>query len=199
MTLQGMRNPLDGLKVTQEPLAGANLNGIPLGGTFQYFLKVVPTSYTTLGNSTIVSNQYSVTEHFKEPIPGFNQQLPVRVRVSTPLQYQSILHGAACLVSQHAAHLHARTCGSLPHAFLNIHICVIRVLISPFPSLCRASSFSMTSAPLRFGSRRSDGRCSPSSPRRAPSWEACSRCLGSWMPPCGRGRGQCAKRENSAN
>lgn len=75
--VQGMRNPLDGLKVQQRPVTGDG-HGVPPGGTFQYFLKVVPTSYTTLGNSTITSNQYSVTEHFKEPIPGAPQQLPVR-------------------------------------------------------------------------------------------------------------------------
>ena len=34
-------------------------------GIYQYFLKVVPTSYTTLRNETTQSNQYSVTEHFR--------------------------------------------------------------------------------------------------------------------------------------
>jgi hypothetical protein len=73
----GLTNPLDGVIVYQptknllpDPV------GIPTGGTYQYFLKVVPTSYTTLRNSTIGSNQYSVTEHFREPIPGAAQQLP---------------------------------------------------------------------------------------------------------------------------
>ena len=30
----------------------------------QYFLKVVPTKYTSLGNTTVATNQFSVTEHF---------------------------------------------------------------------------------------------------------------------------------------
>ena len=34
-------------------------------GTYQYFLKVVPTSYTSLRNQTTQSSQYSVTEHYK--------------------------------------------------------------------------------------------------------------------------------------
>lgn len=45
----------------------------------QYYLKVVPTTYVTLANSTIASNQYSVTEHYVEPQPdivGPNGQLP---------------------------------------------------------------------------------------------------------------------------
>ena len=38
-------------------------------GSYNYFLKVVPTSYTRLrGNKTTDSSQYSVTEHFK-PVP----------------------------------------------------------------------------------------------------------------------------------
>jgi len=32
---------------------------------YQYFLKVVPSSYTDLRNTSTSSNQYSVTEHFK--------------------------------------------------------------------------------------------------------------------------------------
>lgn len=44
----------------------------------QYYLKVVPTTYVTLKNSTIMSNQYSVTEHYVEPQPQMaaNGQLP---------------------------------------------------------------------------------------------------------------------------
>lgn len=34
-------------------------------GVYTYFMKVVPTSYTTLGKQTTQSNQYSVTEHFR--------------------------------------------------------------------------------------------------------------------------------------
>ncbi|EFN54058.1 hypothetical protein CHLNCDRAFT_25376, partial [Chlorella variabilis] len=35
-------------------------------GLYQYFLKVVPTSYSDLRNNTIYTNQFSVTEHFRE-------------------------------------------------------------------------------------------------------------------------------------
>jgi hypothetical protein len=72
----GMKNPLDGHKQKQKPLQFTHMEGnIPAGGTFQYYLKVVPTSYVTIGNSTIKSNQFSVTETYKEPIPG-HAQLP---------------------------------------------------------------------------------------------------------------------------
>ncbi|GBF91637.1 hypothetical protein Rsub_03941 [Raphidocelis subcapitata] len=37
-------------------------------GMFQYFLKVVPTVYVDRANATIASNQYSVTEHFRESV-----------------------------------------------------------------------------------------------------------------------------------
>ena len=67
----GMKNPLDGHKVKQKPLTYTHMEGnIPAGGAYQYYVKVVPTSYVTIGNSTIKSNQYSVTETYKEPIPG---------------------------------------------------------------------------------------------------------------------------------
>ena len=48
----GMRNPLDGVKVRQE-LSQADNSGL-----YQYFLKVVPTSYANLRNNTIYSNQF---------------------------------------------------------------------------------------------------------------------------------------------
>ena len=74
----GLKNPLDGVIVKQpdRDLPQLDPSGIPSGGIYQYFLKVVPTSYTTLSNSTIASNQYAVTEHFREPVPGSAQQLP---------------------------------------------------------------------------------------------------------------------------
>lgn len=51
----GLVNPLDGVQwVQQKP------NGI-----YQYFLKVVPTMYTSPRGRTIQSNQFSVTEHYK--------------------------------------------------------------------------------------------------------------------------------------
>lgn len=72
-----MRNPLDGGHVRQQARKGSvGQDGAPPGGIYQYFLKVVPTTYTTLGNSTISSNQYAVTEHFKDQQPGMGQQLP---------------------------------------------------------------------------------------------------------------------------
>lgn len=79
MCLQGMRNPLDGIKIRQDEsvVQHTEMNGLPTGAVYQYFLKVVPTTYTTLHNSTISSNQYSVTEHFREPMPGSAKQLPV--------------------------------------------------------------------------------------------------------------------------
>lgn len=73
----GMKNPLDGHKVRQKPLPFQTMEGnVPAGGAYQYYLKVVPTSYVTIGNSTIRSNQYSVTETYKEPLAGTYSQLP---------------------------------------------------------------------------------------------------------------------------
>ena len=90
-----MRNPLDGARAWQQRRAkGDAQNGDPNapdptldpanpayqgpgGGVFQYFLKVVPTTYATLGGSVIATNQYSVTEHFREPAgPAAAGQLP---------------------------------------------------------------------------------------------------------------------------
>ncbi|KAI9120974.1 hypothetical protein K1719_008007 [Acacia pycnantha] len=60
----GLVNPLDGVQWVQGPNHGM----------YQYFIKVVPTVYTTLWGRVIYSNQYSVTEHFKSSefgaIPG---------------------------------------------------------------------------------------------------------------------------------
>jgi endoplasmic reticulum-Golgi intermediate compartment protein 3 len=36
-----------------------------VAGMYEYFLKVVPTSYTSLRNETTQSNQYSVTENYR--------------------------------------------------------------------------------------------------------------------------------------
>jgi len=49
----GLVNPLDGH--VEVDLPGASM--------VQYFVKVVPTTYTFLNNESIVTNQYSVTEH----------------------------------------------------------------------------------------------------------------------------------------
>lgn len=73
----GMKNPLDGVQVQQMAI-NQDPSGKATGGLFQYFLKVVPTTYITLANSSIYSNQYSVTEHYREPSAGTTNQLPVR-------------------------------------------------------------------------------------------------------------------------
>jgi len=57
----GVVNPLDGVEVDQRSDQMAKGQT----GMFQYFLKVVPTSYIDIRNSTIHSNQFSVTENFK--------------------------------------------------------------------------------------------------------------------------------------
>ncbi|KAJ9505774.1 hypothetical protein QJQ45_021497 [Haematococcus lacustris] len=83
----GMVNPLDNTKSqrsSQAPHAAPT-------GMFQYFLKVVPTSYTPLKNRTAISsNQFSVTENFKEAsgaahsLPGvffFYDLSPIKVQI----------------------------------------------------------------------------------------------------------------------
>ncbi|KAL1534328.1 endoplasmic reticulum-Golgi intermediate compartment protein 3-like [Salvia divinorum] len=53
--IPGVVNPLDGVHWEQ-----ASPNGV-----YQYFIKVVPTIYTDIRGHKIQSNQFSVTEHFK--------------------------------------------------------------------------------------------------------------------------------------
>ncbi|XP_062077165.1 uncharacterized protein LOC133782035 [Humulus lupulus] len=62
----GAINPLDGAKWTQETLSGS----------YQYFLKVVPTKYTNIRGHDVQSNQFSVTEHFKNAEAGHFRSLP---------------------------------------------------------------------------------------------------------------------------
>eukprot|EP00252_Welwitschia_mirabilis_P013401 TRINITY_DN2948_c0_g3_i1.p1 TRINITY_DN2948_c0_g3~~TRINITY_DN2948_c0_g3_i1.p1 ORF type:complete len:386 (-),score=74.49 TRINITY_DN2948_c0_g3_i1:443-1600(-) len=62
----GVVNPLDGVKKIQEPASGM----------YQYFLKVVPTVYTDIRGNKIMSNQFSVTEHFKNAELGLSRSLP---------------------------------------------------------------------------------------------------------------------------
>lgn len=58
MEYPGQINPLDGFDRLLQP-------GTPeAGGTFKYFLKVVPTEYNHLFGNTQTTNQYSVTEYF---------------------------------------------------------------------------------------------------------------------------------------
>ncbi|XP_020250816.1 endoplasmic reticulum-Golgi intermediate compartment protein 3-like isoform X2 [Asparagus officinalis] len=52
----GVVNPLDGAKWTHHTSSGI----------YQYFIKVVPTVYTDLTGNKIQSNQFSVTEHFRD-------------------------------------------------------------------------------------------------------------------------------------
>ncbi|KAK6253251.1 hypothetical protein QUC31_014971 [Theobroma cacao] len=51
----GVVNPLDGAQWIHETS----------NGMYQYFIKVVPTIYTDIRGRTVHSNQYSVTQHFK--------------------------------------------------------------------------------------------------------------------------------------
>ncbi|XP_020100527.1 endoplasmic reticulum-Golgi intermediate compartment protein 3-like isoform X1 [Ananas comosus] len=74
----GAVNPLDGAHWTQQASSGA----------YQYFIKVVPTIYTDIRGHKIHSNQFSVTEHFRDgnvypkPVPGvffFYDFSPIKV------------------------------------------------------------------------------------------------------------------------
>jgi len=53
----GIVNPLDDISKSSEP------NG--KSGMYQYFVKVVPTTYENLDGEILNTNQFSVTEHFK--------------------------------------------------------------------------------------------------------------------------------------
>lgn len=59
-------NPLDGATVDKE--VGS--------GLYQYFLKVVPTTYIPKSGHTIVSNQYSTTKHYQTLAADDVQHLP---------------------------------------------------------------------------------------------------------------------------
>ena len=66
----GLKNPLDHtLEVANEPF-----------GNFQYFLAVVPTIYvnrvTMFFESVLLTNQYSVTEHYKSMDPDHPESFP---------------------------------------------------------------------------------------------------------------------------
>ncbi|GLE10823.1 hypothetical protein PINS_up023074 [Pythium insidiosum] len=63
-----MKNPLEG---REKKLGDAQR------GSFQYFLKVVPTEYSFLSGHHIATNQYSATEHFKELTPLSEKGLPM--------------------------------------------------------------------------------------------------------------------------
>ncbi|KAF6159608.1 hypothetical protein GIB67_034570 [Kingdonia uniflora] len=83
----GIINPLDGVQWTQETSCGM----------YQYFIKVVPTTYTNIKGHT--SNHFSVTEHFRgpqgypQPPPGvffFYDPFPIKVTYNE--ENVSLLH-----------------------------------------------------------------------------------------------------------
>jgi hypothetical protein len=86
----GVVHPLDNVRRIQESE----------GGMYQYFIKVVPTIYTDLSGHVISTNQFSVTEHFREmevasgrSLPGvffFYDLSPIKVKFTE--QRQSFLH-----------------------------------------------------------------------------------------------------------
>ena len=53
----GLINPLDQSERILGPDDG--------GGMYMYYIKVVPTTYDSLGGTTLSTNQFSVTEHFR--------------------------------------------------------------------------------------------------------------------------------------
>ncbi|ETP38851.1 hypothetical protein F442_13655 [Phytophthora nicotianae P10297] len=64
-----MKNPLDN-RLKELPDESTR-------GSFQYFLKVVPTEYTFLSASRIITNQFSATEHFRQLTPVSDKGLPM--------------------------------------------------------------------------------------------------------------------------
>jgi len=119
----GMKNPLDrsssstllqkiladnksssssGTSVGNEKGTGNKKPSDPTVGMYQYFLKVVPTVYTNIRNETLHTNQFSVTENFRESgdtsgggrnLPGvffFYDMSPIKVRIVE--QHSSFLH-----------------------------------------------------------------------------------------------------------
>mmetsp|Transcript_13445 Transcript_13445/g.14876 ORF Transcript_13445/g.14876 Transcript_13445/m.14876 type:complete len:385 (+) Transcript_13445:75-1229(+) len=64
----GVVNPLDSVKkIWDEP---------KMAPMYQYFIKVVPTTYEHLNSETIYTNQFSVTEHVRKLEKNSNQGLP---------------------------------------------------------------------------------------------------------------------------
>ncbi|KAJ1699191.1 hypothetical protein LUZ63_007703 [Rhynchospora breviuscula] len=85
----GVINPLDGVEWIHKGESGI----------YQYFIKVVPTIYTDITGRKIHSNQFSVTEHFREaigypkPPPGvyfFYEFSPIKVVLTE--ENTSLLH-----------------------------------------------------------------------------------------------------------
>jgi len=90
--LRGLKltNPLDGVLVADDGgyrknneknkmfLGGGREGGGERadGGLFQYFLKVVPTEFVDLRGNVEKTNQFAVSENYREANPGGGQQLP---------------------------------------------------------------------------------------------------------------------------
>ena len=53
------------------PLDGYTWNSSGPVGVKEYYIKVVPVTYTNVKGVQLSSNQYSVTEHFKHAYDGF--------------------------------------------------------------------------------------------------------------------------------
>eukprot|EP00882_Tetradesmus_deserticola_P010657 GHRQ01011257.1.p1 GENE.GHRQ01011257.1~~GHRQ01011257.1.p1 ORF type:complete len:399 (+),score=139.27 GHRQ01011257.1:579-1775(+) len=99
----GMQNPLDGVTqlVPQKATSSQQGHKAPTG-MFQYFLKVVPTDYIDKAGVRTNTNQYSVTENFRESsdptaggrsLPGvffFYDLSPIKVHIQE--QRASFLH-----------------------------------------------------------------------------------------------------------
>eukprot|EP00878_Enallax_costatus_P025435 GHUV01027212.1.p1 GENE.GHUV01027212.1~~GHUV01027212.1.p1 ORF type:complete len:168 (+),score=52.51 GHUV01027212.1:399-902(+) len=97
----GMRNPLDGV-MQVAPKKPSDAQGKKPTGMYQYFLKVVPTDYIDRSNISTQTNQFSVTENFRESadamvggrsLPGvffFYDLSPIKVRIQE--QKSSFLH-----------------------------------------------------------------------------------------------------------
>ncbi|XP_073065778.1 uncharacterized protein [Primulina eburnea] len=89
-SIPGIVNPLDGVQWLQETPSGV----------YQYFIKVVPSIHTNIRGHTIQSNQFSVTEHFKNTemeltrsVPGvffFYDLSPIKVTFTE--EHTSFLH-----------------------------------------------------------------------------------------------------------
>ncbi|CAN6228379.1 unnamed protein product [Urochloa humidicola] len=86
----GVVNPLDRAEWVQHSSYGM----------YQYFIKVVPTVYTDINDHIILSNQFSVTEHFRSSESGRIQALPgvfffydlSPIKVTFTEQHVSFLH-----------------------------------------------------------------------------------------------------------
>jgi hypothetical protein len=86
----GVVNPLDRAQWVQHSSYGM----------YQYFIKVVPTVYTDINDHIILSNQFSVTEHFRSSESGRVQALPgvfffydlSPIKVTFTEQHVSFLH-----------------------------------------------------------------------------------------------------------